>query len=434
MKQRILQRTFQIIVRILLKILSSTVFTGQGLVFLISRIGSGLHTLLSLTVPAVLFLYLKGRQVRALIVHLIIPLKGHALYLFGHRYFVHAFVVLIVFFVATPSLFAADASPGIFGRTTLLSAIAQGDEQEDLIIDDTIPAHDLDSILEARFQDRPPQPPAHEAPLPLSLDGGAVVGQELPGVITPITRTEIVQYEVQPGDTVWHVAEQFGVSITTILWENKLTLYSTIRPGQKLMVLPVSGTTHTVQKKETLEQIAKKYNASLEEIQQYNKVALEQIAPGLKLIIPGGRPYVAPAPVQPRRPIASAPSSAVKRAGEKLLWPTDGRRITQYFRWRHAGIDIGESVGSAIYASGGGVIEFSGWGRGGWGNTVVIDHGSGLKTRYSHASKVLVQRGEAVQKGQVVALIGSTGRSSGPHVDFRVYINGRTANPLEYIR
>jgi murein DD-endopeptidase MepM/ murein hydrolase activator NlpD len=117
-----------------------------------------------------------------------------------------------------------------------------------------------------------------------------------------------------------------------------------------------------------------------------------------------------------------------------MIWPTTSRRLTQYFKWNHAGIDIGEPTGSPLYASDEGIVEYAGWGRGGWGNTILINHGDGRKTRYSHASRILVHVGDFVSKGQTIALSGNTGRSTGPHLDFRIYINGRTVNPLDYVR
>jgi lysostaphin len=92
-------------------------------------------------------------------------------------------------------------------------------------------------------------------------------------------------------------------------------------------------------------------------------------------------------------------------------------------------------VGTPIYAADSGVVEISQGGyNGGYGNTIVINHGGGKKTRYGHASKLLVKKGEEVEKGQVIALMGSTGRSTGPHLHFEVIINGRRYNPLNYIK
>ena len=126
--------------------------------------------------------------------------------------------------------------------------------------------------------------------------------------------------------------------------------------------------------------------------------------------------------------------SAAKPAGNKMQWPTVGYRITQYYSWRHTGLDIGNKVGTPLYAADSGVVEKAGWNSGGYGNMVLINHGGGIKTRYAHASKLYVKVGDHVSKGEAVAAMGSTGRSTGPHIHFEVIINGRLLNPLNYIR
>lgn len=423
----------RLFIRYGIKLLSLLVLLGQGIGFGARGLGRVLAGALRHLLPVLLFFYFRGRKIKLRLAQFIAPLKGHTLYLFGHRYFVHSLVIALVFLSSLPALRAADATAGNFGEQLLLRELVSSPEEEQQVVDDTLPTSDeFASYLEGVFQNQPPL--ISESELPLSLDGDTLMKQEIPGTEMPITRTEIVEYEVQPGDTPWAIAEEFGLTVSTVLWENKMTLYSTIRPGQKLTILPVSGVTHTVKKGETLEGIAKKYGASLEEVQQVNKLAAVTLASGVKLVIPGGRPYFAPPIAQPaRREIVVPPSVAVIPGG-KLLWPVISKRITQYFKWRHAGLDVGDKAGSPIYASENGVVESAGWGRGGWGNTVVVDHGNGMKTRYSHASKVLVAAGQPVSKGQTIALVGSTGRSTGPHLDFRIYLNGRTVNPLQYLR
>lgn len=111
-------------------------------------------------------------------------------------------------------------------------------------------------------------------------------------------RDKIVVYEVKPGDTLGGIAEKFGISLKTILWENKLSPNSIIRVGQKLTILPVTGLTHKVKRGETLEKIAKKYKANVEEIVEFNKLVFkDNIAVGQLLIIPNG---VMPPPPRPR--------------------------------------------------------------------------------------------------------------------------------------
>lgn len=107
--------------------------------------------------------------------------------------------------------------------------------------------------------------------------------------------------------------------------------------------------------------------------------------------------------------------------------PFTGKR-----RW-HAGVDLAGKEGSDIITVGAGVVTFAG-DRFGYGNLVEVDHGDGLVTRYAHAKTVKVETGDVVQKGQVVALMGSTGRSTGPHVHFEVIRNGKTENPEKYIQ
>ena len=91
-------------------------------------------------------------------------------------------------------------------------------------------------------------------------------------------------------------------------------------------------------------------------------------------------------------------------------------------------------MGTPIYAAEDGVVQTAGWNAGGYGYYIIIDHGQGLATLYGHASKLLVTRGERVTRGQLIALMGSTGRSTGPHLHFEVRIGGRRVNPLTYIQ
>ncbi len=120
-------------------------------------------------------------------------------------------------------------------------------------------------------------------------------------------------------------------------------------------------------------------------------------------------------------------------AGNKMHWPTEGSIITQYYSWRHKGLDIANKTGTPLYAADTGTILESGW-RNGYGYQVLIDHGGGKKTRYAHASALHVKVGEKVSKGQTIASMGSTGWSTGPHIHFEVIINNIKQNPLHFIK
>jgi len=100
--------------------------------------------------------------------------------------------------------------------------------------------------------------------------------------------------------------------------------------------------------------------------------------------------------------------------------------------WKqHTGVDLNANTGTPIHATGAGVVESAGW-EGGYGNTVVINHGFGFKTRYGHCSKLNVYAGQKVVRGQEIALVGSTGNSVGPHVHYEVIVNGEFDNPAKY--
>lgn len=272
--------------------------------------------------------------------------------------------------------------------------------------------------------------------------GSALVKPDIASTkISKRPRTEIITYTVQVGDTISTIAENFEISVNTILWENNLTAYSIIRPGDPLRILPSSGLNHTVAKGETLANIAMKYKVEENDIIEANKLASAgSLQAGQKLFIPGGRKiYSESVPSSPRytglsalRDLVRSPN-AKPAAGNKMNWPTVGHRITQYFSWRHYAVDIANKIGTPLYAADSGVVEVCGWGTG-YGNQIVIDHGGGKKTRYAHLSKAYVKKGDHVTKGQTIGAMGSTGWSTGPHLHFEVIINGTKYNPLNYIK
>lgn len=132
---------------------------------------------------------------------------------------------------------------------------------------------------------------------------------------------------------------------------------------------------------------------------------------------------------------------AVKQAELAMtpsIWPTSGDISSPYgLRWNgtdfHPGIDIANDVGTPIVATADGRVTAAGWNSGGYGNMVDIDHGNGIMTRYGHAAQVVVRIGQQVKRGQVIAYMGSTGFSTGPHVHYEIRINGQAVNPARYL-
>lgn len=261
-------------------------------------------------------------------------------------------------------------------------------------------------------------------------------------------RKEIIEYTVKSGDTISTIARRFKLNVNTILWANNLTAFSIIRPGNTLSILPTDGFLYKVKSGDTIGRLAQTYDTSAEKIVNSNnlssagsiRIGQELIIPGTRISSPVRTASVAKSPVTNAlsganviKEIISAETPIV--SSNKMVWPTTGHHITQYFSWSHNGLDIGDKVGTAIYAADAGTVEISqgGW-NGGYGNTIVINHGGGKKTRYGHASKLLVSKGDEVEKGQLIALMGSTGRSTGSHLHFEIIINGTRYNPLNYIR
>lgn len=269
--------------------------------------------------------------------------------------------------------------------------------------------------------------------------GSAVVKSEIATTrLEQDTRTEPISYVVEDGDTVTSIAKKFDISINTILWENNLSAYSIIRPGKELVILPTTGINHSVKSGDTIASLARTYQVEPESILEANNILNENdIRANQIVFIPEGlKPAPAPAPrITPTKPVVPKQTFADAPQGGDYIWPTNSYRITQYFTYAHFGVDVGNKTGEPIYASADGVVELASQGKwnGGYGNQIVIDHGNGFKTRYGHASYLLVETGEEVTQGQVIAAIGSTGRSTGPHLHFEVMYNGRRENPFNYL-
>ena len=238
---------------------------------------------------------------------------------------------------------------------------------------------------------------------------GAIFGQG------PQIRKEIIEYEVQPNDTFNSIAQNFDISLDTLLLANDLTKSSKIKTGQKLIILPVSGLVHIVKSGDTLSEIAKTYKANVDDIIEINELSDENdIYIADILVIPNG--------VMPKK----APSyGEVYLADSYFKFPVQGR-ITQTLHW-YNGVDIGASCGTPVFAAAPGAVLKAkyGWNAGG-GNIVTISHGSGVVSYYGHLQSIKVNSGESITVGQLIGWVGGqpgmagAGISSGCHLHFTV--------------
>lgn len=250
-------------------------------------------------------------------------------------------------------------------------------------------------------------------------------------------RTEPFAYTVEPGDTLYTIGNKFKVSTDALKYVNNLSDYSILKIGQELSIPPVAGLVHKVEKGDTLTSIGQKYDVPVQAIADFNYLLdTTNLALGTDLVIPGGKvPKVVPiVPVYTGVP-STGDSQEVSANKGLCVWPTTVRIITQYFSWYHNGLDVATPSGLGmppLLSCAGGTVIRAGWDPFGLGLHVRIDHGNGYETVYGHMSRIDVSYGQKVGRGEIIGLMGNTGRSTGPHVHFMVKYNGVAQNPLNF--
>jgi len=412
---------------------------------------------------------------------LALPARGFMLFLVTNKYLFHIAIGTAAAISVFVNLQNRQALAQDAGQHSLLYALMTDGSSE--VVQEDVSAQDAKAeanrLGQGTIQTMPhidfdytrsPQT-TEETSLSSSMPGTVVVRPEsAQGEAQGIrpTRTGIETYAVKDGDTLGSIARDYDIDVGTILWANNLSERQFIRPGDTLKILPVSGVTATVKKGDTLAAIADRYNGDVQEIMQTNQLTSELVPVGRELVIPDGEPpaivtdrIIAVARqrstyatadrtslqenasagsdnmVEAAAPAVAKPKDATEspeKPKTRLLWPTPGHVITQYYGWKHTGVDIDGDYTSPLYAADDGVVTTAGWNTGGYGLMILIDHPNGMRTRYGHSSKLFVKVGDHVKRGQVIAMMGSTGRSTGSHLHFEVYVNGVRTNPLLYIR
>ena len=260
---------------------------------------------------------------------------------------------------------------------------------------------------------------------------------------------KIVQYTVEAGDSAWSIARQFNLQPESILWGNNWinAEAGSLQIGTVLNILPVDGVLHTVGEGDTLERIQLLYGTPIEDIVAYpgNNFPLEppyELTPGQKIIVPGGQGQVVwqePGPKvvagMGRKSPGLYDGPLVYTGTGYFIWPiAPPIVITQNYWGAHPALDMGTYYRQPVFASDAGTVIFSGWSEWGYGHLVIIDHGNGFWTYYAHNAFNLVEAGQGVLQGQQIAESGSTGNSTGEHVDFRIRVDGGSfLNPLDFL-
>lgn len=249
-------------------------------------------------------------------------------------------------------------------------------------------------------------------------------------------------YVVQPGDTLSAVAQAFGLSQKTLIWANESLVQQQdlLSVGQQLVILPMDGALHRVAEGDTLQSVAEKYRVSPDDIARYPGNVLEadqRLVVGALLVVPNAYLPDPPARVVPTavpaRPVVQQAKVAEPAPGTgALIWPLSGL-ITQGYSGYHPAIDIHTKAGVPVVAADAGTVTLVSWQNYGYGYHVIVDHGGGRETLYAHLSAISVEAGEVVKQGQEVGAVGSTGRSTGPHLHFEVRQDGVHRNPFSYL-
>jgi len=268
-------------------------------------------------------------------------------------------------------------------------------------------------------------------------------------VIPTRGRTEVEEYTIAKGDSIFGIANEFKIKPETILWANYGTLQDDphmISIGMDLEIPAVDGIYYQWKEGDTLEKIAEKYKADVKEIIEYpgNRldIADPEIEPGTYIMIPGGsrelKPWIVAVAYAPKSGVnkgISGPGGCELSAGGAygtgyFIWPAGNHFLSGNDYWSgHLAIDIAAGDGAPVYASDSGVVVYAGTIGGGYGNMVMIDHNNGYHTLYAHLSSIMTRCGSSVSQGALIGLAGSTGNSTGAHLHFEIRQNGGFVNP-----
>jgi len=308
-----------------------------------------------------------------------------------------------------------------------------------------------------------PTLPVSQLPVEIAFALDGIPRQaELHTTIPSRPRMDVVKYTVQQGDSIFVIADKYGLKPTTILFGNYETLKDSpdyLKTGQELNILPVDGTYYEWQGVENLTKVAEVFGVDAESIVNFPGNHLDpdtigdlshpNIVAGAWLIVPGGRreftSWTAPAQLVQSNPSVHVWGenvcggiSYVQTGYGAFIYPTTEHWLsgTPYRPdIRHFAVDFAGAQGNGVFAADAGTVVYSGWINGGYGNLVIIDHGNGWQSLYAHLSSINVSCAQNVGQGDLIGLIGMTGgTSTGPHLHFELFNTtlGKV-NPLDYL-
>ncbi len=293
--------------------------------------------------------------------------------------------------------------------------------------------------------------------LPMDLSSVGILRQaNIHTNVPERARDDIVKYTVVAGDTVSDIAQNFGLQPITIFAANYALLEDdphNLQVGQVLTILPVDGVYRQWFPGEKISTVANYYKVTPQDIINYPANHLDpnttDIAAGTMVIIPGGV-YLYHSPGQVPLGISRTNPASAQVAGDgscpavtggavgtgTFVYPTDRHYLSGFdysTKTNHLGIDLAANLGDNIYAADGGVVVYAGANSYGYGNMVMIDHGTGFQTLYAHLSQIFVSCGNNVSQGQTIGAAGATGHASGPHLHFEVRTATAVIDPWDVL-
>jgi murein DD-endopeptidase MepM/ murein hydrolase activator NlpD len=282
-------------------------------------------------------------------------------------------------------------------------------------------------LLEANGMASPLIRPGEMLRVPLQDARGGVVAA------APAPPVGFRRHTLAPGETLSVITQRYGISLTALVGANTdLSSLDRLPVGVELLIPPGDGLLVTLEHGVTLQALIAHHGADPVAVARANGLRSPfDVRPGMLLFLPG----VVPTSALERL-------AAVRELENTYIWPLHGR-LTSYFGRRnlgmgtsafHRGLDIAAPMGTPIAAARAGTVTYAGWSTQGYGNLVKIRHAGGHETWYAHASRLLVTVGQRVAQGERIALVGSTGISTGPHLHLEIHVGGRAVDPLSELR
>lgn len=247
--------------------------------------------------------------------------------------------------------------------------------------------------------------------------------------VSSIADRQNILYRIEKGDTLYGIAHKYDVNLDRLMLTNNMNDKTILEIGATIQIPAYQGPIHVVAPGETISELAERYQVSVEALIDANlDINANSLEVGECLRIPANdEEWLEQSSIEPSRGISQR---------NTLSWPITGK-ITCPFGSRktgyHHGIDIAGNMGTPVHAAAAGTVSAAGY-TSVYGRYVIIDHPDGKQTLYAHAQKLYVKKGDRVNRGEVISLVGISGVTTGPHLHFEVRVNKKASDPMNYLR